>query len=178
MTTNELLRDEGVLILNSEIDNTKIKGIIEDIIYLNNKNDNKIKNIQIILNSPGGNCWDGFLLIDIIEYSKLEVFITGLGICASMGILILCSGTKGKRVITKNTLLLSHQYSWGSFGKYHELIADRKGQDILHKSMIKHYLKHTKLDEEQIEKILLPKSDVWLTPKEAKKYGIVDKIIE
>lgn len=174
--SNELLRDKGIVTICSVIKREDIKSIAEDILYINSMKDPP-KQIQIILNSPGGNCPDGFMVIDIIEYSKLPVFITGLGICASMGIMILCSGQKGKRVITKNTSLLSHQYSWINSGKFHELVAAQKEQKLEYERLVKHYLRHTNMKRSDIEKYLLPKSDVWLTPQEAKKYGLVDKII-
>lgn len=177
-TTQEELRNRGIITLCEEIKSESIKPIVEDMMYMNATiEETKLKRIQIILNSVGGGMDPCFMLTDFIEYSKLAVHITGLGICASCGISILMAGAKGKRVITKNTSLLVHQYSWGSRDKYHELVAIRKEQDITHEKMIKHYIKHTKLNRKQIKKILLPPSDVWLTPKEALKYGIVDKIV-
>jgi ATP-dependent Clp protease protease subunit len=173
----ESLRDKGLLTLCGKIEEDLIKTATEEILLMNSMEKPEFSSIQLILNSIGGSCWQGFMIVDIIEYSKIPVYITGLGVCASMGILILCSGNKGHRVITKNTVLLSHQVSWGSEGKYHELIADRKQQDIEHEKIIRHYMRHTKLKRKQIQEILLPKSDVWLTPAEAKKYGLVDKVI-
>ena len=175
--TNELLRNKGIITLCREIKIENINTVTEEILYLNSLKKQELEFIQILLNSPGGSCWSGFMLIDLIEYSKLPVYITGLGICASMGILLLCSGTKGHRIITKNTTLLSHQVSWRKEGKYHELVAQRKQEELENSRMINHYLRHTNLKRKQIEEILLPESDVWLTPIEAKKYGLVDKII-
>jgi ATP-dependent Clp protease protease subunit len=179
--TKELLRDQGIVAICSEIKEDNVRKAVEDILYLNNRpisiENPRIDSIKLILTSAGGHCWDGFTLVDIIEYSKIPVSTIGLGVCASMALLILCAGEKGKRIITKNTSLLSHQYSWTNSGKYHELIADRKEQELAHERFVKHYMRHTNLKRKQVEKILLPKSDVWLTGKEAKKYGLIDKII-
>ncbi len=163
--------------LSGEITVDRSEKVCENLLQINQIEKPDFDAIQLILNSPGGSCYSGFQLIDLIEYSKMPVYITGLGICASMGILILCSGAKGHRVITKNTSLLSHQYTRGGYGKYHDIVAARKEENQLHSRIIKHYVKHTKLSESEVKKILQPESDVWLSPKEAKKYGIVDKII-
>ncbi len=171
------LRNQGIINICGKISDDSMQKVIQEFVYINSIIEPDFKAIQIILNSPGGTIPAGFMLTDFIEFSKLAVYITGLGICASMGILILCSGAKGHRIITKNTALLSHQYSWENAGKYHELVADRKEQDLVQRRMIKHYLKHTKLNERQVREILLSAKDVWLTHREAKKYGLIDKVI-
>jgi ATP-dependent Clp protease protease subunit len=86
------------------------------------------------------------------------------------------SGTKGRRILTPNTSILSHQYSWGSFGKEHELFAQIKEYDLTTERMIAHYKKCTGLSEKEIREYLLPASDVWLSAKEAKKLGLCDEI--
>ena len=177
MTVHETITDKGILVLQGSITDESTKLLVEDILYLNSKNDLDFSELRLILNSPGGDVRSGFMIIDMLEFCKFDIHITGLGICASMGNLILCSGTKGHRSITRNTALLSHQYSWGFSGKHHELKSTRKEEDLVHKRLIQHYVRHTNLNKQQVEKYLLPKSDVWMTPKEALKYGIVDKII-
>jgi len=176
--TNIELRNQGIIHICGAIKDEKIGETIKELVFMNFFENMSFKNIQIILNSCGGELNSAFMLTDFIEFSKKPVYITGLGICASAGILILCSGVENHRIITKNTSLLSHQYTWGMAGeKYHDLVASRKEQDLTHERMINHYLKHSNLNRNQIKKILLPESDVWLTPKEAKKYGLIDKIV-
>lgn len=175
--TNIELREQGIVNICGLISDDSMKTIVEELVYINSIKEPDFKAIQMILNSSGGSVPAGFMITDFIEFSKMPVYITGLGTCASMGILILCSGAKGHRIITKNTRLLSHQYSWTSSGKHHELIADRKEQDMTQERMIRHYLKHTKLNKKQIKEILLPETDVWLTYVEAKKYGLIDKVV-
>jgi len=177
-TTDIELRNCGLITLCNKIANDSIDKVIRELLYMNAIEKPEFKNIQIILNSSGGDLYASFMLTDFIDYSRLPVFITGLGVCASSGILILCSGEKGYRTITNNTSLLSHQYSWYQEDKYHEMVATRKQQDLLQERIINHYIKHTKLNRKKIIEILLPKSDVWLTAREAKKYGIIDKIID
>jgi len=99
-----------------------------------------------------------------------------MGMIASCGLLMFISGTKGIRILTPNTSILSHQYSWGSYGKEHELFAVVKEYDLTTERMVNHYKKCTSLTEKEIRKFLLPPHDVWLSAKEAKKLGICDSI--
>jgi len=174
---SDKLKKQGTILLCGKIDLENVKTASIDLLELDGKTDGDYDHISLILNSPGGGCREGFMLIDIIELCKMPVHITGLGICASMGLMILCSGTKGHRRVTKNTSLLCHQYSWSSEGKRHEIISDRKQQDILQQRFIDHLARHTKLNKKKVEKILLPESDVWLTTAEAIEYGIIDGVI-
>ena len=136
------------------------------------------KLLKIIINSYGGDTASTFALVDIIKGSKVPICTYGLGIIASSGLITFMAGTKGKRIITPNTSILSHQFTWGSFGKAHELMATTKEFNNITERMINHYKKCTDLDEKQIKKYLLPPEDVWLTAKEAVKYGIADEICE
>ena len=136
------------------------------------------KMMKIIFNSMGGDLPSAFALIDIMKGSKVPIYTYGLGIIASCGLVAFMAGAKGKRIITPNTSILSHQFSWGSWGKAHELMASTKEYSNTTHRMIEHYKKCTGLDEKQIKKYLLPPEDVWLTPQEAVKYGIADEICE
>jgi len=78
--------------------------------------------------------------------------------------------------LTPNTSIMSHQYTWGTYGKEHELFSTVKEYELTTERMIKHYKKCTKLKEKQIRQYLLPPHDVWLSAKQAKKLGICDKI--
>ena len=88
------------------------------------------------------------------------------------------SGQKGNRYLTRNTSILSHQFTWGSFGKEHELMATVKEFNNTSERIIQHYKKCTDMSEKNIKKYLLPSEDVWLTAKEAVKYGLADEIID
>ena len=109
--------------------------------------------------------------------SKIPIKTVGLGMIASCGLLMFITGTKGKRILTPNTSILSHQYSWGQgTEKEHELFARVKEFELTTERMVKHYKKCTGLIEEDIRKYLLPPHDVWLSAKEAKKLGLCDKV--
>ena len=138
----------------------------------------KPKQIKILINSPGGEVDSAFALIDTIKGSPIPIHTFGLGSIASCGLLTFISGEKGKRFITKNTSILSHQYSWGSHGKEHELFAAVKEFELTSSRIIDHYKKCTGLDEKKIREYLLPPEDRWLSAKEAVKLGIADSIVE
>jgi ATP-dependent Clp protease, protease subunit len=78
------------------------------------------------------------LLIQCVVH-QFPIRTIGLGQIASAGLLIFASGSKGQRILTPNTSILSHQYSWGAFGKEHELFATVKEFDLTTKRMIAHY---------------------------------------
>ena len=92
--------------------------------------------------------------------------------------MIFIAGTKGSRILTPNTSILSHQYSWGAFGKEHELFATVKEFDLTTRKMITHYKKCTGLNEKKIRDVLLPPQDIWLSAHEAKELGICDNVKE
>lgn len=136
------------------------------------------KELTLVINSPGGDVHAAFALIDTMKASGIPIKTVGLGIIASCGILTFMAGAKGKRILTPNTSILSHQYSWGSGGKEHELFARVREFELSSKRMIEHYKKCTGLTEKKIREVLLPAEDVWLSAKEAVKYGLADKIKE
>lgn len=168
----EYLSDYGVYLLSDEINSETCAGVIEFILLENLRK--RYNKLTLIINSPGGEVDSGFAVIDAIRGSKIPVCTTGIGIIASMGLAIFIAGEEGCRILTPNTLIMSHQYSNFMNGKHHELISARKGQDILFDMFVNHYKKYTKLTKNDIEKQLLSASDVWFTAKEAKKMGICD----
>ena len=136
------------------------------------------KQIKMIINSHGGYINSAFALIDTMRGSHIPIHTYGLGQIASCALLAFIAGEKGKRFITSNTSILSHQYSGLSIGKEHELMARVKDWNITSERVLKHYKKFTGLSEKDIKKYLLPAEDVFLTAKEAVKYGIADEIVE
>lgn len=132
--------------------------------------------LNLIVCSPGGDLNAAFALVDTMRGSAIPIRTIGLGQIASAGLLIFISGDKGQRLLTPNTSILSHQYSWGAFGKEHELFATIKEFDLTTKRIIAHYKKCTGLNESQIREYLLPPQDMWLSSTEAKKLGLCDDV--
>jgi len=134
--------------------------------------------LNLVICSPGGDLNAAFALVDTMRGSAIPIRTIGLGQIASAGLMIFISGDKGQRILTPNTSILSHQYSWGAFGKEHELFAQIKEFDLTTKRMISHYKKCTGLADAKIREVLLPPQDVWLSAIEAKKLGLCDDVKE
>lgn len=132
--------------------------------------------LNLIITSPGGDLNAAFAMIDVMRGSAIPVRTIGLGQIASAGLMIFIAGEKGQRILTPNTSILSHQYSWGAIGKEHELFAQIKEFDLTTKKVIDHYKRCTGLPDKKIREVLLPPQDVWLSPIEAKKLGLCDDV--
>lgn len=133
--------------------------------------------LTFVINSPGGDVNSMFALVDTIKGSKIPVKTVGLGQIASCGLMLFIAGHKDRRFLTPNTSILSHQFSWGAFGKEHELFATVKEFALTKDRIITHYKKCTGLSEKKIKEFLLPAEDVWLTSKEAVDLGVADHIV-
>ena len=149
-----------------------------DWILAENFAEKRKKELTLGICSRGGDLNACFALVDVMKGSKIPIKTVGLGMIASCGLLMFITGQKGRRVLTPNTSILSHQYSWGSIGKEHELFARVRELELTTERMINHYKKCTGLKEADIRKYLLPPHDVWLGAKEAKKLGLCDKVEE
>lgn len=134
--------------------------------------------LTLYINSLGGSCYDGFALIDLMDASRIPINTVGLGNIVSMGVLIMSAGAKGKRVMTRNTQVMAHQFYGGVEGKFHELFEAHKAELYLKHQFTHHFLRHTTMTEKQINEIMFGPSDRWLTPTECKKFGIVDHIVD
>jgi len=170
------LFQRGFHVFMGEVTQETMLPIINWIISANFSKEKKHKELTLGICSPGGDLNACFALVDIMKGSKIPIRTIGMGMIASCGLLMFISGEKGRRVLTPNTSILSHQFSWGSFGKEHELFAAVKEFDLTTQRMIAHYKKCTGLSEKDIRKYLLPPHDVWLSAKEAKKLGLCDSI--
>ena len=161
-----------------DVTQDSVKPLIDWIIAENFNKTIKHKELTLAICSPGGDLNACFALVDIMKGSKIPIRTIGMGLIAYCGLVMFISGEKGRRILTPNTSILSHQYSWGSYGKEHELFAQVKEYDLTTTRMINHYRKCTGLSEKQIREYLLPPHDVWLSAKEAKKLGLCDSIKE
>jgi ATP-dependent Clp endopeptidase proteolytic subunit ClpP len=169
------LNDAGIFHFSKGVNNTSVSEAIEFILE-KNVNPGDQKHLTLLVSSWGGSVYAAFALTDIMEGSKLPVHTVGIGMIASCGLSIFMSGAKGHRTLTPNTEILSHQYYGFDEGKEHELIALRKRNDMTADRIMAHYKRHTGLSEKDIRKYLLPPEDRWLSAKDAKKYGLCDKI--
>jgi len=171
------LASNGIYVLMEDITMESCRSCIQWIMN-HNLADTRLPQLTLMINSPGGDVHAAFALIDTMKASTIPIKTVGLGLIASCGFLLFIAGKKGSRILTPNTAILSHQYSWGSAGKEHELYARVKEFELSTKRMIEHYKKCIGMNEKQIREILLPPQDVWLDAKEAKRLKICDKVEE
>ena len=169
------LYKSGIYLFMDNVNADSCKDAIEFILKQNAEKKRK-KKLQLMICSPGGDMPACFALIDVMKGSRIPIHTVGLGLIASCGLLLFITGEHGHRTLTPNTSILSHQFSWGQYGKEHELFAQVKEFELSTRRMLDHYKKCTGLDEEQIRKHLLPPEDIWLSAKEAKKLGICDQV--
>jgi ATP-dependent Clp protease, protease subunit len=170
---NVSLTSMGVYMLFDEIDEQSSKTTCDFLLKANLlfPSDNTI---TIFINSPGGSVTDGWAIIDVMETSHVGIQTVGIGEIASMGALIFVAGNKGKRILSRNSYMMTHQFAGYLYGKAHEMVAARKFHDKLEAQFIRHFVKHTNMTEKQVRDILLRESDTWLEPKEALKFGMCD----
>jgi ATP-dependent Clp protease, protease subunit len=169
------LSDYGIIYLSGSIEDGTSESVCKEIIEYNISG--KTDHIQMIINSSGGSCPAGFAIIDIMEWSRIPIFTTGIGMIASMALLVFMTGTRGRRVITPRTSMLSHRYSSMTWGNHSQLLATRKEQDLEHDRIIDHYLRYSGIQsKKELEKYLLRDVDTWLAPDEAVKLGLVDLV--
>jgi ATP-dependent Clp protease protease subunit len=170
------LSDHGIMVLMGEIDAESVRPVVEWILYENYVKKKKLKELLLMICSEGGELSTAFALIDVMRTSKIPIKTVGLGQIASCGLLIFLSGAVGRRVLTANTSIMSHQFSWGTEGKAHELFATMKEFELTQQRMVNLYKSTTGLDEETIKTVLLPAQDVYLSAEQALSYGICDHI--
>lgn len=173
---SQALADAGMWVLMGEVEDDTIKPVIEWLLHENYVSKKRRKELLLMICSEGGDVGKAFALIDTMRSSTIPIKTVGLGQIASAGLLIFLAGTPGRRVLTPNTSILSHQFSWGSDGKAHELFATMKEFDLTQKRMLQHYRDCTRLGEEEIRTALLPPHDVWLSAEEALALNICDSI--
>lgn len=172
----EGLADNGMMLLMGPINNESVKPVIEWILNEIHVRKKKRKELLLMICSDGGELAAAFALIDVMRSSRIPIKTVGLGEIASAALMIFISGTPGRRVLTPNTSILSHQFNCFSSGKAHELFATVKEFELTQKRMVELYRDCTGLDDETISKALLPPQDVWLSAQEALTYKICDHV--
>ena len=175
----EYSKDNGILFMEKEFNQENCMPLVKMIIEYNLMPKDKAPNtIHLYINSPGGLVDSCMHLIDTIKQSRIPVHTYGMGCIASCGVMLMMSGVKGHRYLTQNTAVMSHEFSGGQKGQYHDMLDSKKHMDWTNEKLLEHYIKCTGKTKTYIRKHLLaPKTDHWLTPEEAVKHGIADKVI-
>jgi len=108
---SELLQDQGIYVFMGDVDEESIKPVIEWILVENHVTKRKKKELLLMICSGGGEIEPAFALIDVMKSSGVQIKTVGLGQIGSSALMIFLAGHKGRRVLTPNTSILSHQYS-------------------------------------------------------------------
>lgn len=178
LSHSEQLNNNGIYVFMGEVTAETMKPIIEWILYENYVVTHRKKELLLMICSNGGSLQDAFALIDVMNGSSIPIKTVGLGQIASSGLLIFMAGTRGRRLLTPNTSILSHQFSWYNEGKAHELFATMRECELTQVRMIDHYRRCTDANDATIKEYLLPAQDKWLSAEEALKLNICDEISE
>ena len=170
---SRLLKDR-IIFLGTEINNDVANSVIAQLLFLESQNSDE--DIILYINSPGGVVTSALAIYDTMQYIKSDVSTICIGICASAASVLLAAGEKGKRFILPNAEVMIHQVLGGTQGQASDI--DIHARHILKtKSKVNKILaKHTGKSESVIEKD--SDRDNFMSATEAKKYGIVDKIIK
>ena len=168
------LLKERVIFLNGPVEDGMSALICAQLLYL--EAENPKKEIQMYINSPGGVVTSGLAIYDTMQYIRSPVVTLCMGMAASMGSFLLMAGEKGNRIALPNSRIMVHQPSGGYSGKASDI--ERHAEDIIKtkRRLNEIYAKHTGRSYEEVEEKL--DRDTFMTPEEAKEWGLVDHVIE
>jgi len=168
-----LLLRERIVMLGMPINDQVANVIIAQLLYLEREDPDK--DISLYIHCPGGIISSGLAIYDTMQLIKPDVSTICVGLAASMGTLLLCSGAKGKRYALPNSTIHMHQAVGGAQGQASDIvIAAReiaRQQDLIKDIIVKH-------TGQPLEKVTHDTDrDFYLNPQQAVEYGIVDEIL-
>lgn len=167
------LLNDRIVFLGEEVTRDSANLVIAQLLHLESQDPDK--DIVLYVDSPGGDVYSGLGIIDTMNYIKPDVSTVCVGMAASMGAVILASGTKGKRMALPNSMVLIHQPSSGVQGQQTDIqiVADET-------KWIRQHLNQILSDTtgQSMEKIQADtERDNYLRADEAAAYGLVDRVI-
>ena len=170
---SRLLKDR-IVFVGTPIDDNIANLVIAQLLFLQAEDPDK--DIFIYINSPGGSVTAGMAIYDTMQFVKPDVNTTCVGMAASMGAVLLAGGAKGKRAALKNSKIMIHQ-PWGGFQGAASDIEIHAKEIIKTKEQINQLLaKHTGQPYDKI--VTDTDRDRFMSPEEAKEYGLVDEVYE
>ena len=161
-----------IIILCGEINDTNSNIVVAELLYLDSINND---DISIYINSPGGSVTAGLAIYDTINYLKSDVSTVGMGLCASMGAVLLASGAKGKRLCLPNCEIMIHQVLGGAEGKASDIKIHAERILETKKKLNKILASLTSKSVNKINKDT--NSDYFLNAHDALNYGLIDSVI-
>lgn len=169
---SRLLKDR-IIFLGTAINDQVANAVIAQLLFL--ESEDPEKEVFIYINSPGGSVTAGLGIYDIMQYISCPVSTYCTGMAASMGSILLTAGSKGKRFALPNSRIMIHQPLGGVQGQASDIERHAKEIIRLKKQLMEIYSHHTGKDPKQIERDC--DRDYFLTPEEAKAYGLIDEIV-
>lgn len=169
---SRLLR-ENIIFLAGPIDDDTANIVIAQMLFL--QSEDPKKDISLYINSPGGVITAGMAIIDTMNHIKNDVSTVCVGMAASMGAMILSSGKKGKRYALPNAEIMIHQPRGGTEGQASDIEISAKRILKMRADLNKILAKNTGQSITKIEKDV--DRDFFMNADEAKKYGIIDKVL-
>ncbi len=167
------LLNERIIFLGEDVNEHTANSVVAQLLHLAYVDPQA--DISLYINSPGGSVYDGMAIYDTMNFIKPDVATYGIGLQASMGAFLLSSGAKGKRFCLPHAKVMIHQPSSGTRGKVTDMEIDMKETLEVKEMLAKIMAKNTG------QKLTKVKSDMerdyWMTPDEAVKYGLIDKVL-
>jgi ATP-dependent Clp protease protease subunit len=168
-----LLLKERIVFLGTPIDAMVANIIVAQLLYLAREDDEK--DIMMYINCPGGSVTAGLAIYDTMKLIRPQVSTVCVGLAASMGTVLLCSGEKGKRFALPNSTVHLHQVLGGAQGQARDIEIQARETLRLQKVLRNIIQEQTGQPMEKIEHDT--DRDFWLNPEEAKAYGLVDEVL-
>lgn len=164
---------ERIIFVTGPVEDNMASVIVAQLLFLESENPDK--DVYMYINSPGGVVTAGLSIYDTMQYIKPDVSTLCIGQAASMGSLLLSAGAAGKRYSLPNSRIMIHQPSGGFQGQATDI--EIHANEILRvkKRLNQIYEKHTGNSLKKIEAMM--ERDKFLDPEEAKKIGLIDKVI-
>lgn len=168
------LLKERIVCINGPIADDTSSLIVAQLLYL--ESENPQKPIQLYINSPGGIVTAGLAIYDTMQYITSPVSTLCVGQAASMASLLLAAGAPGERRSLPNARVMVHQPSGGASGQASDIAIHAREILDMRSRLNKLYVKHTGASLETIEQSM--ERDKFLSPEEAKQFGLIDEVIE
>jgi ATP-dependent Clp protease protease subunit len=168
------LFEENIILLEHEISDESAQVIKMQLLYLDSKED--CKEIDLYISSGGGSIYAGNGIIDIMRHIKTPVNTICTGIAMSMGNQILAAGT-GTRSAMPNARIMIHSLAGGTQGKFQDMEIDYNESKYLQEKLMRQMSEYTKGKTSYEEICVLTDRDKFLSPEEALKIGLIDKIL-
>jgi ATP-dependent Clp protease protease subunit len=168
------LLKERIIFVTGQVEDTMASLIIAQLLFL--ESENPKKEINMYINSPGGVVTSGLGIYDTMQFIRPPVATLCMGQAASMGSLLLTGGEGGMRAALPNSRIMVHQPSGGFQGQVTDILIHAKEVEGIKRRLNQIYEKHTGRTYEEIEHAL--ERDRFLSPAEAKEFGIIDSVFE